>query len=449
MSDNNLSKSDVKVRTRLLICAAVILAGLLGMFALGSLKKPPAEMPAEERPIRVEAVRVEAEDVPVAIEGYGEVRALNTVSIAPEVSVRIEEIHARLERGEVIPEGEVLFRIDPRDYQAAYDAANATVRQLESSITRLRNQHAINQDRLKTLERNRDLAREELTRLRTLFEKDSVGTRSGVDAAERAANSAADLADQLKQAVLLYPVQLREAESSLAVAQANREAARARLERCTVRAPFEARIKAVSLETGQYVMPGQNVLTLADDSFLEVQVPLDSRDARLWLRFALDPDAGDTAWFGKLETVPCKIRWTENPEGHVWIGELQRVVTFDQQTRTLTVAVRVSGRNALSRDPQKLPLVEGMFCSVEIPGRTLNGVIRLPRWTVSFENTVYAAEDGRLKTVPVEVARLEEGYAFIQKGLQPGDVVIITRLVDPLENSLLDLKMKSIEEEGS
>jgi hypothetical protein len=86
---------------------------------------------------------------------------------------------------------------------------------------------------------------------------------------------------------------------------------------------------------------------------------------------------------------------------------------------------------------------------VEIPGRTLNGVIRLPRWAVSFENTVYTAEEGRLKTRPVEVARLEEGYAFVQSGLQPGDVVITTRLVDPLENTLLDLTLKNTEEEGS
>ncbi len=288
MKENDISKSGVKVRTRFLICAIVVLVGVVGMFALGSLKKPPAEVSVGERPIRVEAMRAEAEDFPVSISGFGEVRALNVVAVASEVAGRVMEVHPRLEPGEIIPKGDILFKVDPRDYEAAYNAASAAVRQWESAIQRLHRQYSIDQGRLKTLERNRDLAGEELKRLRTLFEQDSVGTRSGVDGAERGANSAEDLTDQMEQAVLLSPIRIQEAESSLAAAQANRNAAQTKLERCTVLAPFDARVKAVSLEAGQYVMPGQNVLTLADDSVLEVQIPMDSRDALLWLQPRVD-----------------------------------------------------------------------------------------------------------------------------------------------------------------
>jgi multidrug efflux pump subunit AcrA (membrane-fusion protein) len=87
----------------------------------------------------------------------------------------------------------------------------------------------------------------------------------------------------------------------------------------------------------------------------------------------------------------------------------------------------------------QLPLVEGMFCFVEIPGRTLDGVFRLPRWAVSFKNTVYASVNGRLATVPVEVARTEGEEAFVSEGLKSGDVVITNRLIDPLENSRLEV----------
>jgi hypothetical protein len=180
-----------------------------------------------------------------------------------------------------------------------------------------------------------------------------------------------------------------------------------------------------------------------------VLVPLDSREARQWLQFAPITTPGETAWFRKLEPVTCDIRWTEAPEGHTWTGKLDRVVNFDQQTRTLTVAVRVAGRDALSRDAARLPLVDGMFCSVGIPGKTVIGVVRLPRWAVSFENTVYVSENGRLKTRPVKVARAEGEDAFVQGGLSQGDIVIITRLVDPLENVLLDLKLKGAEDNGS
>jgi len=178
-------------------------------------------------------------------------------------------------------------------------------------------------------------------------------------------------------------------------------------------------------------------------------VPLDSRDARQWLRFRKGGSNGETGWFNDLEPARCTIRWTEGREGHVWHAQLHRVVKFDQQTRTLTVAIRIEAQQALSEDPEALPLVEGMFCAVEIPGRAMQGVIRLPRWAVSFENTVYVSSDSRLKTVSVEVARVQGDEAFVSRGLAPGDVVVVTRLIDPLENSLLELTFLEEEESGA
>ena len=80
-----------------------------------------------------------------------------------------------------------------------------------------------------------------------------------------------------------------------------------------------------------------------------------------------------------------------------------------------------------------------MFCSVDIPGKTLENVYRVLRWAVSFENTVYVSIDDRLKTVPVEIARSQGEDSLIAGGLNPGDRVIITRLVDPMENSKLTI----------
>jgi len=122
---------------------------------------------------------------------------------------------------------------------------------------------------------------------------------------------------------------------------------------------------------------------------------------------------------------------------------LHRVVTFKQQTRTLTVAVRIHAETAVSQDQTTLPLVDGMFCAVKIPGKKLQKVIRLPRWAVTFDNTVYIADDeNRLKTVPVVVARSEGDNIYISEGLIRGDRVITTRLIDPLENALLEVDLK-------
>ena len=424
---------------RILACNLILAVGIFGMNGLASMKKAPTAAKNEERALRVEAIRAQPTDAPVVITGYGEVHALTVVTISPAVSGTIVEAHPRLDTGEIIPMGETLFRIDPRNYEASVKEAHAVEMQWENSIERLEKQSSIDRQRLSTLQRNRKLAEMEFHRLQDLFFKNKVGTRSNVEKAEKAFNAAMDQVDQLNQTLALYPIQIKEAHGSLASARARLSLAVANLDRCTVVADFDARVKSVSIEKGQYVAPGQQALTLADDSTLEINIPLDSRDARQWLQFNGSRMHNGTAWFNGLLPVNCNIRWTEAGGSHTWQGRLHRVVRFDRQTRTLTVAVRIDSADATENGAKDLPLVEGMFCSVDIPGKTLKNVYRLPNWAVSYRNAVYKIQDGRLKTIPVKVARVDGDTALVSDGLQPGDLVVSTRLADPLENILLEV----------
>ena len=441
MSDHQTEKHAQirhEIRQRIIICLIILLSGVGGFLALASLKKPPAEVETGERALKVEVIAVAAQSTPVHITGYGQVRALNSVRISAQVAGQVQSVHPRLEVGEVIPAGELLFEIDPRTYAAAVAQSQAEVAQWSSSLRRMRKQYAIDRERLKTLQRSRDLAKAEFDRLDDLYSNNSVGTRSGVDRAEQAYNAALDLSDQMAQSVAVYPIRIKETQSSLAGTEARLQMAQADLDRCRVPAPFTGRLTQAAVEIGQYVAPGQSLVTIADDTVLEIQVPLDSRDVRRWLQFKAAGPSTTGAWFGEPEAVPCKIRWTEDKQGHVWHGILHRVVTFDQKTRTVTVAVRVASQDALSRD-KGLPLVEGMFCEVEIAGRKLENAFQVPRSAVSFKNTVFMAKNRRLKTIPVEVARVDNDFAYITGGLSDGDRVITTRLVDPLENASLEI----------
>jgi RND family efflux transporter MFP subunit len=432
-------KSKNRISFRLIACAVVLLVGFLAMNGLANMKKKPSELAYSEPSLQVEAVSADFESVPVSLEGFGEVKTLNVVSLSAEVSGTVAYIHSNLEVGELISEGDVIFRIDTRDYQANLKEAAASVSQLENSILSLKKQYEIDAVRLKSLERNAQLAQKQYERLRTLFEEDKVGTESDVDAAEQSYISVSDSATAMARTVELYPIEILESESTLESARVALATAKLNLERCEVKAPFDGRLKVVSIEKGQYVNAGSEAVSLADDSILEIEVSLDSRDANNWICF--DRDKADTvissAWFSDLKQVACKVRWTEAAAGTYWNGTLNRVVDFDADTRTLTVAIRVLAEDALPAEGNSLPLVEGMFCSVEIPGKTLENVIKLPRWAVSYDNTVYMSVDGRLKTKDVEVARLDGDYAYVSGGIEPGDQVVTTRLVSPLENSLL------------
>ena len=368
----NASHPTRHVIMRILICLAILLVGVGGMARLSSLKKPPAEAAVHERPLRVEGIRAEPRDADVFIYGYGEVRSLDVVNISSEVSGRTVYVHPRLEVGEVIPKGETLFKIDDQNYRAASADAGAAVTQLKASIQRLEKQYQIDRERRTTIERNRQLSKTEYQRVKKLFEINKVGTQSGVDQAEQAYNAAADTADRMTLQLALYPIQIKEAESALASARARMTLAELNLKRCQVAAPFAGRVKSTALEIDQFVSPGQVVLTLADDSLMEIHVPIDSRDAKNWLLFKPDNTGHSRAWFSGLEPVTCDIRWTENPEGSAWKGRLHRVVAFRQQTRTLTVAVRIDAAMAAADSQAELPLVEGMFCSVKIPGKSWN-----------------------------------------------------------------------------
>ena len=248
MYKKNESKTKNRIFFRVIMVVAIILTGILTAGFFIAVRKPPPQMHHQEPSLQVEVLDAKPENIPVAITGYGEARVLNEVSIAPEVSGKIIKIHPRLEVGEVVSRDEVIFQIDTRDYQAAYTEAKATVTQMKSSLERMKRQYEIDRQRLKTIKRTFELSKQQYERVKTLFEKDKVGTQAGVDQAEQTCNSSKDQQEQMEKTVELYPLQIKEAESSLLTAESRMDTAKLRLERCTITAPFQGRIKKVSIE---------------------------------------------------------------------------------------------------------------------------------------------------------------------------------------------------------
>lgn len=382
-------KKIMLVFVRIVFCLLILAGGVFGMKKLKGMKKPPQKVERKEPALPVQVVQVHAKTVPVVVSGYGEVVSRTEVTLPAEVSGRVVFAHKDLRVGAIIQKDEVLYKINEQDFRLDLESAQA---------------------RLKSLVRDLELARKEYVRVSNLYSKKNVGTQSTVEKNEQTVNAINNQIIQVQQTIDQVKLQLG---------------------RCVVRAPFTGRITELFVDQGEYVTVGKNLLTLTDDSDLEVQVPLDSRDAVQWLRFQAKDD--DQSWFGLPEKTACSVTWTERESVRAQ-GLLDRVVRFDSQTRSLTVAIRLQPEKGVP-----FPLVQGMFCRVDIEGHSLERAFALPRAAVSFEQTVYLVEDGRLRTRKVVVARTEQGTTYVTDGLEEGEQVIVTRLENPLENSLVNI----------
>ncbi|CAK8718728.1 RND efflux pump membrane fusion protein barrel-sandwich domain-containing protein [Candidatus Electronema halotolerans] len=373
---------------RVVLCLLILAAGVAGMKRLNAMKKPPVQVEQQERALPVQVLRAQTESVPVIISGYGEVAARSVITLPAEVSGRITTAYKNLHVGAVIQQGEVLYMINDQDYRLELDSAQA---------------------RLKSLARDLELTRKEQARLSGLYQK-NIGSQSNVEQAERAVN-----------AIQTQIIQLEQAQKQ----------AKLHLARCLIRAPFTGRITELFAEQDEYVTPGKNLVTLTNDSDLEAQVPLDSREALKWLRFQQSQDG---SWFGRPEKTACTVTWTENAAVQAE-GSVDRAVRFDAKTRSVVLAIRIKPKKGAA-----IPLTQGMFCRVDIQGHAIKRAVVLPRQAVSFENTVYVVKENRLQTRPVEVARVQNGKAIVVSGLQEGEQVIVTRLENPPENSLVQIQ---------
>ncbi len=82
--------------------------------------------------VPVLAVSVRRTDVPVFLEGVGTAKALNTVTVLPQVNGKL--IRVMFTEGQEVTNGFVLAKIDPAIYQAQYDQAVAKKLQDEAML---------------------------------------------------------------------------------------------------------------------------------------------------------------------------------------------------------------------------------------------------------------------------------------------------------------------------
>ena len=120
---------------RRLIGAAVIIA-LVAAVAVwwhrSGADVPQAAAQAPTPGIPVTAGTVATEDVLVFLHGIGTVQAYNSVAIKSRVDGQIVKVEFK--EGQDVKEGDLLFQIDPRTYQAALEQAQAAKQKDEANL---------------------------------------------------------------------------------------------------------------------------------------------------------------------------------------------------------------------------------------------------------------------------------------------------------------------------
>lgn len=412
---------------------ALGVAAMFGLTAYGRSQDKKPEAPVEDS-LHVRAAVAQPGDYPVTIMGFGTVAALREVALTPEVSGQVLEVHPAFANGGKVGEGEVILKIDPVPYVTMLTEAEAALRQQELTIERMRQEWENEKARHAALETSAALSERDYARAQEL-ERKGVGSPVEVERAERAKVEAVSTRDLHTRELELFPLRLKEAEALVETVRAAADRARRTLERTELRAPFTGTIQAKRVDLGQYLAAGAEIARLSDHNEMEVVISIDSQDARRWLRYSGEISSEDPAWFPPVEQVPCEIYWTEDETAPPWPGRVERIAAYDANTRMVQLVIRHQPEGGA------FPLVAGMFCRVDVPGKTMENVFRLPKESITFDDHVHLAIDNRLKMQAVTVAREENGFAYISEGIAPGDVVVTTRLVDPLDNTLLKVDM--------
>ena len=195
----------------------------------------------------------------------------DTINVAPEVSGRIVEL--AVEDNQRVKKGDVLFRIDPRPFQARLTKSQASLIELEREIEL--KQRSVNSQKLgaaaatASIERARaaaEQAGDTLGRLEPLLGTKNVSAEQ-VDQARTAKRSAdaqlnTAMLDAQRAAAGVSGVDALVAKRD--VLQAEIELARLNLEYATVRAPFDGVVINLKTSVGQFASTGHPLFTLAN-----------------------------------------------------------------------------------------------------------------------------------------------------------------------------------------
>ncbi len=375
----------------LILLLFVVLGG-----GLNALKKQP-EVKKRSRPVlAVRATTAVSDTIQLKVNVQGQSRPRTEIDLVPEVAGKIVYVSQKFISGGIFAKGDVLYRIDPADYHVAVVRAEATVARAQQILLREQSEGAI-----------------------ARLDWDDLG--GGKEATD----------------LTLRKPHLLEAQAGLQSAQADLDNANIRLRRTAVTAPFNGRVREKVADIGQYVNPGARLGRIFSTDIAEVRLALSDADiARIDLPLAYVAKNRDAALDVKLSAIiGGKVR--------VWNGKIMRTdAAYDPQTRSMFAIAEVVDPYGKGAADGNYPMSPGLFVDAQIEGKTLEGVIIIPRDALRPNDKVYTVnQDGIAKIHDVDVLDTNPERAALLGGVTPGALVIVS----PMEQSQINYKFRALD----
>jgi RND family efflux transporter MFP subunit len=421
---------------------SIVIPLALGIGALVVMVKnrsQPNQAPVMEqaRPVRViEAPRVTA--VPRAL-GYGNVEPGKTWEAIAEVNGKIVEIHPQLKRGAVMAPGQVLFRIDPTDYELAVAETETKIQSTRAQLAELEVKEANNRASLAIEQGVLELGEKELERKRTLVARGTV-TRSEVDREERTVLGQRQSVQNLRNTLNLIPAERKLLEAQLARDRAQLASVRRDLERTTILSPFAGRVAEVKAELAEYVRQGDVLAAIdgIDVAEIPAQVPMGKLGALIRSERTLRVLPTNLEVLREAMGLSARVWLRGENLAVMWEGRVARFSdTIDPQTRTVGVIVEVDGPYENVQPGVRPPLLKGLFVEVELRGRPLPDRMVIPRSALHGDQVYLLDDEDRLSKRTVDVGLVQPDFVVIDGGIEDGERVVISDLIPAIEGMLL------------
>ena len=426
----------MKINKKLLFFPALAV-GVIGLVVAINLKPDLPTKPAGDRARLVDTVSLEQQLIAPLAVGFGKVVPKVEWKAIAEVTGQIVYRHPDLEKGQVIPAGTVVLKVDPLDYELKLIQAEADLKSSQTSLAKL-NQEEDNLNQTLKIEKNRlVISNKELQRKQDLRKK-GLTSQSDVDLQQQSALSQQKLVLDIANQIALMPDEKRVAEAVIKVNVSKVKEAQRSLDKTTIILPRAMRIAQVDIEQNQVVNLQQEMFVAHGINVMEVEAQLSIHDMQT-LASSFTQFPRDAAGIPTPDQAPIKasVQLNSGSLNLSWPAKVARISeTVDENQATAGIILEIAQDYSQLQPDTATPLVNGMFVKAEIEGvANLSWV--LPERALHGDKIYLMDDNSRLQMVNVEVLYRRDNQVVVSGDLQTGDKLILNDLLPAIEGMLL------------